>query len=43
MHWSDTRLAGVLGPLVLALNKMRAGGETLERFDSWVMRFTRAS
>jgi SAM-dependent methyltransferase len=42
MHWSDSKLGGALSPLLLAWNRMRAGGADLERFDSWVMRFTRA-
>lgn len=38
-HWSDTRAGGVLSPLLLAYNKLRAGPvKDLRAFDSWVMR-----
>ncbi len=40
MHVSDTRLGGVLSPLILALNKFSAGDGNPERFDSWVMQFS---
>ena len=39
MHLSDTRLGGVLTPLLLAANRLRAGSESLAGFDSWVMSF----
>lgn len=39
MHFSDTRLGGLLTPLFLAANRMRAGSASLASFDSWVMSF----
>jgi SAM-dependent methyltransferase len=39
-HWSDTRLGGLLSPLLLAYNRACAGAtDDLARFDSWVARF----
>jgi 2-polyprenyl-3-methyl-5-hydroxy-6-metoxy-1,4-benzoquinol methylase len=38
MHWSDTRAKGAFSGLLLAWNKLRAGGANLPAFDSWVMR-----
>jgi 2-polyprenyl-3-methyl-5-hydroxy-6-metoxy-1,4-benzoquinol methylase len=40
MHVSDTKLGGALSPLILALNKFRAGDGDPDRFDSWVMQFS---
>lgn len=39
MHFSDTRLGGLLTPLLLAANRARAGSGALAGFDSWVMSF----
>ncbi len=40
MHVSDTKLAGLPSPLILALNKFSAGSGNPARFDSWVMQFS---
>ncbi len=40
MHVSDTKLGGALTPLILAWNKISAGGGDPGRFDSWVMQFS---
>jgi len=37
MHLSDTRLGGLLSPLLLGWNKLRAGEGDPARFDSWVL------
>jgi hypothetical protein len=43
MHWSETKLGGALNPLLLKLNRLRAGraNDHPDRFDSWVLRFRR--
>jgi hypothetical protein len=38
MHWSETRAAGLLSPLLLAANRLAAGRLAQDRFDSWVLR-----
>ncbi|MCK6448588.1 MAG: class I SAM-dependent methyltransferase [Planctomycetes bacterium] len=38
-HHADKKLGGVLSPLLLAWNRMRAGASAGASFDSWVMRF----
>jgi SAM-dependent methyltransferase len=42
MHWSETRLLGILHPALLAWNRARAGAGNPDAFDSWVLRFARA-
>lgn len=42
MHWSGRRLGGVLDAPLLAWNRRSAGPAAPERFDSWVVRCTRA-
>jgi SAM-dependent methyltransferase len=41
MHWSETRLQGLLHPTLLAWNRARAGKGREDAFDSWVLRFRR--
>jgi SAM-dependent methyltransferase len=41
MHWSETRLSGLLHPALLAWNRARAGAGDPDAFDSWVLRFAR--
>lgn len=41
MHWSARRLAGVLDRPLLWWNGRSVGTRSPERFDSWVMHFTR--
>jgi len=38
MHWSDTRVLGLLSPALLALNRVAAGRLGQRHFDSWVLR-----
>lgn len=40
MHVSDTKMGGVLSPLLLAWNRARAGEGDPSRFDSWVLEFS---
>ena len=40
MHVSDSKLGGVLSPLILGLNRMRAGDGDSAKFDSWVLQLT---
>jgi 2-polyprenyl-3-methyl-5-hydroxy-6-metoxy-1,4-benzoquinol methylase len=40
MHVSDTRLGGALSPMLLGINRLRAGGGDAARFDSWALHMT---
>ncbi len=42
MHWSETRLGGLLHGPLLSWNRARAGSGNPVAFDSWVLRFARA-